>query len=950
MKALARKLLLWSWVISVPVLLIGGYVGYRAIDRFATFALRYDNVPVAFNLDLAIRYEVALIRQRTRAAIQRVSGNDPRRTALKTIQLFVSEANLAKLNAQLPHSGFDYVKASLADGGRLLKAKVRYRGDFLYHWAWEKKSLRVKTSKKRLFEGIRSFNLIAPKNTEQLNNFLGYRLAQMMGLLAPRTELTRVILNGQDHGIHLLVEQFNETALRRLGRMPADIYRGEMIAKDIQRDSHVTNLFESAAVWDKVSVNNHYDPASMAPLQRLLSLTAARGTRSAQLRLGDHMDLEAWGRFSAFETLAATFHYAYNHNWRMYYDPWRQKMLPIVWDPVGWGATWYPGAGGKSHLDMVNTDLHRMLFRNGDFLRARQRAFEDFFASGKAVRFLDLVERTVPTMEREVRSDPFLKPGDPDHVIRAMRRMRTYIHAVFKDVKAEFVNADMRAVYAPTSNGIRLRLQGRKPLWRLRLEFDRALPSLSGLRVNYTGPDGNLTTADMDAVSALKGNTLTIEAGFLSDMVARSEDYQDVDVQPGTYDIELQSAEFNAARLLSVSASAPTSALTSAPTSEGERWKPLLRLDSLPQLPFSATFQPVKDHPLRLPEIWRDEIIVEATRIIDHPLVIEPGTTIRMAPGTSLILKDRLIARGTSSKPVKFLPKTPGQQPWGTVALQGPNASGSRLTHCAFVGGSGAKDPLMEYSAMFSVHDARDIEIRSCHFRDSKLVDDMLHTVYASISIKDSTFSDAPHDAIDLDISEAIIRDSVFRDNGNDAVDLMTSQAHIANTTLSRSGDKGVSVGEGSQLRAVDTRFEGNKIAVQAKDGSIAALLNVDIIANQVGLDAYRKNWRYGDGGTILVAKSRLSGNTRAIGADKRSEIQVFDSFIDSEIHPAKNLRLDDNDARDSELAATSEMLPPASTLSPKLRAALKMITRDKALLGDAKRRGARLKDGRNGD
>ncbi|GIT27929.1 MAG: hypothetical protein CM1200mP41_39730 [Gammaproteobacteria bacterium] len=46
-------------------------------------------------------------------------------------------------------------------------------------------------------------NLLAPRTDEQLNNYLSYKLADSMGLLSPRTELTRVFINGEDQGVFL---------------------------------------------------------------------------------------------------------------------------------------------------------------------------------------------------------------------------------------------------------------------------------------------------------------------------------------------------------------------------------------------------------------------------------------------------------------------------------------------------------------------------------------------------------------------------------------------------------------------------------------------------------------------------------------------------------------------------------------------------------------------------
>ena len=87
-----------------------------------------------------------------------------------------------------------------------------------------------------------------------------------MGLVAPRTELVRVFINGKDRGVHFLVEQLRETTIRQANLMPGDLYSGEIVGKDRYTDSGVHSLFETPAVWEKIAVNNHYDEDAKAPL------------------------------------------------------------------------------------------------------------------------------------------------------------------------------------------------------------------------------------------------------------------------------------------------------------------------------------------------------------------------------------------------------------------------------------------------------------------------------------------------------------------------------------------------------------------------------------------------------------------------------------------------------------------------------------------------------------
>ena len=129
----------------------------------------------------------------------------------------------------MPQSGYDYVKGRILIDGKLAKGDLKYRGDTFYRWAWDKKSMRIRTSRQTLFEGLRYVNLLSARSKEQLNNYLSYRLASLMGLVAPRTELVRVFINGKDRGVHFLVEQLRETTIRQANLMPGDLYSLSLI-------------------------------------------------------------------------------------------------------------------------------------------------------------------------------------------------------------------------------------------------------------------------------------------------------------------------------------------------------------------------------------------------------------------------------------------------------------------------------------------------------------------------------------------------------------------------------------------------------------------------------------------------------------------------------------------------------------------------------------------------
>ena len=327
-----KRVILWLWVITTPVVIVGSYTTYSAVSRFLTYQVRYSPKPGEMPLSMYVDYEWRRLTLRAQSYYLHYF-NKP--SSLKKINIVVKKQEMALLESHMPQSGFEFIKGKIKIGDKLEKAKIKYRGDFIYHWGFDKKSTRVKTSKNYLFEGIREFNLQAPKFTSQLNNYLSYKLAKDLKLITPKTELTRLEFNGTNRGIHIFVEQISELTLRHRKNMPGDIYRGEIVGKDNFTNSGIANLFYSKDVWDKMAVNNHYYEGSMAPLKVFLDLILEKNSRDSAINISSFLDLEAWGRFSAFEALSQTRHYDYSHNWRLYYDPWKQKIIPIVWDPAG---------------------------------------------------------------------------------------------------------------------------------------------------------------------------------------------------------------------------------------------------------------------------------------------------------------------------------------------------------------------------------------------------------------------------------------------------------------------------------------------------------------------------------------------------------------------------------------------------------------------------------------
>ncbi|MBL4771938.1 MAG: CotH kinase family protein [Planctomycetes bacterium] len=805
---------------------------------------------------------------------------------LPQVHLMVGQGSERALNSRLPSSGRVYKKGFLLyPDGQLGGVKVRYRGDFGWHWASDKKSWRVKTPKDRLWGNMRAFNLVIPKGVAMVEDCLGYWLAREMELLAPDTDLVELVVNGKGRGVYTLVEQLDELVLRKNGRMPGDLYAGELIG----RDSHsgILNLiFEQPGLWEKIAANNHFDLESNAPMARLCELLQDPASRSNSIELSKLVDVEAFGRFAAFRVLTQSKHFDQAHNWRLFYDPWKCRFEPVVWDTVPWHRDWMPASGAEPYREPLYSSLDNRLALDPQYRIALDRSLHSFYVNGLRDRLLDKYDELCRDSELAVRRDPIVsyklaEIHEPQQVFdyRAVARKRMV--SLFDFLEARHVSDPpllgiSQLDAEPGSQSWRIAIFGRRAVEGIRLEFESELVGPVQTELTYGTPSG-LHRVDTSGATIVRGRTLDIQVQLIGGMHYKANPYSRSFADRG--------------EMLNQTVSFDVVVRSAGKTLRGIRCMPLLAggepvslplSDSLPMFEHADDINVLATQPSTEILEWSGDVHVASDLHIEQALLIRAGTIIRMDPGVSVLVEGPVLALGTEGRQIQIKPAGTESLPWGTFAIRGPKADGSLFEWVNFEGGSGKKTPLAEFSAMFSIHWAKGVQVRNCSFKDSKIVDDMVHGVYSEILFDQCLFQNSLADGLDVDISRLTLKNCTFIDCGNDSVDLMTTVAVVENTQFLRSFDKGISIGENSTLFARNCRFDACEIALQSKDDSQAAIVNCDVINCAVAVDAYKKNWRYHGGGEIFLYKSRFRGNGETLSADKYSRIGISDCQTDS--------------------------------------------------------------------
>jgi len=873
----AKKIILtlwkWSWLATLPCTIIFIIWINLTLSQFIQFRVKYDAFIFSSGLykigNMELSHKIGLIKQY-------LKYNKGKHTkTIRTVNLFIDQKEKNKLNRDLPYSGRAYQKGKLLyPDGTINNIKLRYRGDNYYHWAYFKKSYRIKTKKKELFEGLRSFNLNVPKRPEQVNNFFTYKLAESLELITPRSEMINLKINGIKKGLYLFVEQINELTLRTNKRMPGDIYRGEWIYFDLYKDANIY-IFDKPYLWDKVASNNHYPEEHRKPLLRLI--TSLNNDEISHANLMSQIDMSVWARFNLLETLSQSNQANNVHNWRLYYDPSINKFEPIVWDLVGWQSK-----KTKVKPDIFPSDFHWILSHNYQFLLERHKAIEDFFQKGSAYNFIDLLDQSIEPIKTALAYDSNVATqweyNSPSVCIKALDNFQLTVKKTFTHIKEYYLESPGEIKYSTSKNNVlNLHINGRKPIYEIHLNYDRPVNGTIHATVRYI-ISGKIKNIDVSGAVIQHKNKIILnvplmsrheitEIGGLSSLPTKS-----LSIKPAYYELILMGipADIN---LLNMQVRRNRDSEMPLDT--------IKKVENIKKYEFKKdSYAIVLPQPSKQILLWEGEVKISGITEVFENTYIKPGTTILLKEGASLIFHNKITAEGTAKQPIIFKSAENNIKPWGAVIIKGRNANGSRFKWSIFQEGSGYKTELSEYSAMLSIHNCKDIVIQNSIFKNNKIVDDMLHAVYSDIKLLDCVFEDSLFDAVDLDICNATIKNSKFYNSGNDALDLMSSNVAIANCLMKNSADKGISVGEGTILQAVNISFIENKIGIQTKDNSFANICNIDLVANEIALDAYKKNWRYDVGGKILLSRGCFLNNALNFKSDKYSQIFIYDSYV----------------------------------------------------------------------
>jgi hypothetical protein len=822
----------------------------RSMDRPTLGAFRH--VPI---LSRALeQVEVAAVNSVTQVSSAR---SEP----IPTVQLVVDPEQLSLFQLRSSRRGKIVLPGKIWWDGQWGNADVALRGENVFHWGSDLKSYKIRL-KGRDTGGQDVFNLVNPKDAGGFDLLYGEETGKRLGLLTPGSIPCRFMLNSKNQGLYVCQQNVNASWIRDQGRVPGNLYSGDILFMGFDSSMNTaTHLWDRASLWqEEMKVPGVGDTQTdltdfLRAVSDVVSAPATAEPAALYKQLAAAADIDAFLRLWVTQTWSKSIHQDEFHNWRLYFDPSKGVIEPVVWD-----ALRDEGTSSLAALDAplprpqlallrfpeMNQRRYEILYRELVAPELKEHAFEkwamDFFAK---TRHTNLSASSIDEIDY-VPNVMMWRPASRLDVLTVKDREIAFIRN-----HTQALAAALRAVEIDRPECVRKD--------SVRLECGFVLKSRAGLRlVGIAGPAGAQGEASLAAQGPAGHWRFAAGApgegapqffpvmdtvpdhrapGRVKAVIAPVRQFFTLDGQAGAGPLRLVflntiTGERTIVPFMPVERPSVSSALTGF---------------SFAPMPASAAGE------IRLgPGVVKLEKTLRGN--LGQPVRIVAGTTLRMGHGVSLVVNGPLYIDGTEQAPVRIVPAKAGE-PWGGLLVIGAAAGGTALHHCQVAGGSVAQAGNVLVTGLASFYHLSALTIDHCSFTDNES-DDALHLLHVKQAIlSDIKIQRAKGDCADFDYADGTLDRFATKTCANDGINLTGSKIILRNASFSDNGDKGASVGENSLVLFEDSILQGNSIGLLAKDGARAVLgSGVRFADNKLDVTGFKKAKHAGHGGCILSA------------------------------------------------------------------------------------------------
>ena len=745
------------------------------------------------------------------------------------IDLEISDAALRKLQMKrdeawkrglLVSGDDDWVDARITAEGSQMDGKIRLKGDWVDHLKGNKWSFRVDLKDEYALWGMTTFNLQRPETRGFLDEWLYHKLLEEQDILSPRYTFVLVSLNNDILGFYACEEHFMKELVESRSRREGPILK---FTEDRFWDG-IARQFDSLGISNFVFPDDKktgFEVASIRPFKEK-KYTEESSTlqdhyhRGAYLMylykhgLADPSDIFDVALLGKY--LAIVDITGAYHNLTWHNQRWYYNPLSDKLEPIG-----YDGFTGKTPV------LHAgSLLSSDEVYYDRTDSYEpyrQFFYDEKVVT---VYLQTLDSLTETHRIDQiFDRYGD---------EMATY-ESVFSE--EYFYFAFDSTWFKNHNTAIRL-----------------SLPAFENSSL--------LATVD--------GNMLTLRNIHKFPLVVK------IPEPNGQIRNEVVFPDHNYDKVKEITLGWPIKQLAYSVLGFDKDY--LVSVDPLgssrlvgDSVTLAANHH---DHPSVV--VNDDEVFIRSGKITES-LRIPSGYRVHITEGSTIDLSDQayilsespVFINGTTEAPVYIH----SSDRTGAVMVRKTSME-STMKHTLFRDLARIDDQGFSLTGGVTFYEA-DLSVYACSFMNSQ-EEDALNIVRSRFSLTDVVFDSTAFDAFDADFCVGEINGGHFRNTGNDAIDFSGSTVEIRDVHMSNIGDKGISVGEDSEVHLYSGWVNGAVIGVASKDLSNLEIDHISLSDVGTGFTVFQKKSTFGPA-EIIVHKHEMENVKRPFLVEEGSSL-----------------------------------------------------------------------------
>ncbi|MBC8227284.1 MAG: CotH kinase family protein [Gammaproteobacteria bacterium] len=710
----------------------------------------------------------------------------------------------------------NWVNLKIRFKGEVYKAKIRLKGATSdEHLADDKWSFKIKLKDSKTILGMNEFAVMSPRRRNLLGQWFIRKVFQKEGLIARKYEFVKIIINGEDKGIYVIDERYDNNMLTRNQRKEGPVIKIEQspifidqINSNIDRDNYYLALdytaFDLDSLLEDEVTKRHF----------LNAKYIIEEFRLGNLKTSVVFDIDLLAKWFAISDVMGAWHGFGWANMRFYYNPITSLFEPVPDDDFNEMSLNY-----TSSLRLFR--LHDQ-YNDSIFLR---NIFSDY----------QFVEKYIEELGR-VSQD-------------------SYLVSVFNEFNNEI--SDLSNILAKDYPFYNFLFDSKNNIFENALKLRKLLNPAKPIQSYFE----EYTLNKQLVLSVANNQSIPIKVLYL-------EDKQGNKFMPNTDNlilsgkkylnpIDFQTYGFNTNNTTLLSTLEKPSELKLFFNLIGSSKK-----NSIPVIPFRAHAKVIdyknitkqNENIKNFPFInWdkknRTITFYKGSWILSEDLIIPPYQTLYINDGVNLdMINSSMIL---SYSPVIILGSKEN-----LVTISSSDKTGSGITvlnainnsvirFAKFDGLSNPKRDSWQLTGSINFYQSP-VHIFESSFSSNLGGDDYVNIIRSDYSIENSSFEDSFSDSLDIDFSKGIIKNSIFSncgvsENNGDCLDFSGSQVHLENITINRASDKGISIGEGTTANIYNSKISFSKIAIASKDQSKSIINNLDIAQSKVGIAIFKK-------------------------------------------------------------------------------------------------------------